>query len=87
LGFDFNSGDLYIGDSDGNPLLIAKKSVMDKLSVDDSGNLVLAGTVIATNLTVKTTATLAKIVVGAKSRGTGDPSGTGADGQLYFKII
>lgn len=102
LGFNFNGGDLYIGDSNGNPLLIAKKGVMDKLSIDGSGNLVLAGTVIATNLTAtnlastnltatnitaNTAATLAKVIVGTGSRGTGDPSGTGADGQLYFKII
>lgn len=97
LGFNFKGGDLYIGDSNGNPLLIAKKGVMDKLSIDGSGNLVLAGTVIATNLTAtnltttnitaNTAATLAKVIVGTGSRGTGDPSGTGADGQLYFKII
>lgn len=97
LGFDVSNGNLYIGNSDGNPLLMANSSVMSKLSVNSSGNLVLAGTVAATtlnpttltatNITANTAATLAKIVVGSGSRGTADPSGTGTEGQLYFKII
>ena len=76
LGFDFKNGDLYIGGADGTPLLIAKKSVMDKLSIDASGNLVINETVIAN-----------KIVAGTESRGTAEPSGSGVDGQLYFKIL
>ena len=85
LGFDFGNGDLYIGKSDGTPLLVAKSSIMSKLKIQ-SGNLVLDGKVLATNIDVDS-ATFDKIIVNSTSRGTSDPSGTGEDGQLYFKII
>ena len=89
LGFDFKNGDLYIGDVNGKPLLIAKSSTMSKLKVEN-GNLVLDGEVIATNISVDV-ATLGKIVVGSTYRGTEDPNEINnldaVDGTLYFRII
>lgn len=81
LGFDFLNGDLYIGDSDGKPLLIAKKNVMDKMVITEQGSLMLNGTTIITDLHID------KIIVGTESRGTSEPSGAGIDGQLYFRIL
>ena len=89
LGFDFLNGDLYIGDSNNKPLLIAKSGIMSKLKVEN-GNLTLDGTVIATNISVDV-ATLTKIVVNEPYRGTADPNtrtDLGADdGTLYFRIV
>lgn len=89
LGFDFLNGDLYIGDSNNKPLLIAKSGIISKLKVEN-GNLVLDGTVIATNISVDA-ATLTKIIVNEPYRGTADPNartdlGTD-DGTLYFRIV
>lgn len=89
LGFDFLNGDLYIGDANGNPLLIAKSNVMSKLKVEN-GNLVLEGKVIASNVSIDA-ATLTKIIVNEPYRGTQDPNNRtdlgNEDGTLYFRIV
>lgn len=89
LGFDFLNGDLYIGDSNNKPLLIAKSGIMSKLKVEN-GNLVLDGTVIATNISVDT-ATLTKVIINEPYRGTEDPNDLTDldtdDGTLYFRIV
>lgn len=89
LGFDFSNGDLYIGDSDNKPLLIAKSGIMSKLKVENN-NLVLDGTVIATNISVDT-ATLTKVIINEPYRGTEDPNEitnlSADDGTLYFRIV
>jgi hypothetical protein len=89
LGFDFLNGDLYIGDSNNKPLLIAKSGIMSKLKVEN-GNLVLDGTVITTNISVDT-ATLAKVIINEPYRGTEDPNDLTDldtdDGTLYFRIV
>lgn len=89
LGFDFLNGDLYIGDTLGNPLLIAKSNIMSKLKVEN-GNLVLEGKVIAPNISIDT-ATLTKIIVNEPYRGTEDPNNRtdlgDDDGTLYFRIV
>lgn len=89
LGFDFLNGDLYIGDANGKPLLIAKSSIMSKLKVEN-GNLVLEGKVIASDISIDT-ATLTKIIVNEPYRGTEDPNTRtdlgDDDGTLYFRIV
>lgn len=89
LGFDFLNGDLYIGDSNNKPLLIAKSGIMSKLKVEN-GNLVLDGTVIATNISVDI-ATLTKVIINEPYRGTADPNTRTDldtdDGLLYFRIV
>lgn len=89
LGFDFSNGDLYIGDPDNKPLLIAKSGIMSKLKVENN-NLVLDGTVIATNISVDT-ATLTKVIINEPYRGTEDPNEitnlSADDGTLYFRIV
>lgn len=89
LGFDFKNGDLYIGDKDGNPLIVAKSEAISKLTVKN-GNLVIDGNIIATNISVDV-ATLGRIVVGEEYRGSEDPNNLSEletdDGTLYFKIV
>lgn len=85
LGFDFANGDLYIGDSEGNPLLVAKAEVFSKIKVQNN-KIMLDGIVIADNIEIDT-ATLNKIVVSETSYGDDEPTGSGLTGQLFFRIV
>ena len=85
LGFDFANGDLYIGDSKGNPLLVAKASILSKLSIQNN-NLMLNGTTIVDNIEIDT-ATLKKIIVSNSSYGENEPTESGLTGQLFFRIV
>ena len=85
LGFDFANRDLYIGDLEGNPLLIAKADIFPKMKIQD-GKLMLEGITIADDIEIDT-ATLNKIIISSSSYGINEPTESGLTGQLFFRIV
>ena len=78
LGIDTRYDDLYVGGADGTPKLIIE-SIVGRAIRAKSGKIDIQKTVLSL--------TTDKLIVTAGNFGEDEPSGTGTEGQLYFRIV